>query len=99
MIRRGCRRDLVGYMRSDDGGNLLPARGEGSGVDEIDDGGSRGIRSAIQSLEGNLPVPNIETMDQTIGASLYAQGADFAPGVNPLGVAATNGAVLTIGTY
>ena len=31
-----------------------------------------GIRSAIQSLEGNLPVPNIETMDQTIGASLYA---------------------------
>ncbi len=30
------------------------------------------IRSEIQALEPNLPVPSIETMTQTIGTSLYA---------------------------
>ena len=30
------------------------------------------VRHGIQAIEPNLPVPNIQTMDQTIGTSLYA---------------------------
>jgi len=30
------------------------------------------VRREIQALEPNLPVPNIQTMEQTIGTSLYA---------------------------
>lgn len=34
-----------------------------------------------------------------IGYTLYAQAAELAPGVNPLGVAASNGGQFTIGTF
>lgn len=44
----------------------------------------------------NLFFPNNPRL---IGATFEAQGADFAPGVNPFGVAVTNGATIVIGNY
>jgi predicted lysophospholipase L1 biosynthesis ABC-type transport system permease subunit len=54
------------------------------------------VRKEIQSLEPNLPVPNIQTMEQTIGTSLYAprMGAWLLAGFGGLALL-----LATIGVY